>query len=228
MTGFAKEQLGPYTLAWPEGVFPLGGDALALGGFASVRPGWRVCDLGTGSGALLLLLARREAELSLTGVELDPLSARTARENLAANELRGEILQGDLRLVSLPPGGFDLVVSNPPYFPVGSGKSGGPARSEEHCSLEELCSAAGRLVKNGGRFALCHRPERMVDVLCALRGRGLEPKRLKLTAHSSKQRPSLLLVEAVKQGRPGLTVEEFGFFSEQSASGRELCYNDVC
>ena len=51
-----REQLGPYTLNWPDGVFPLGADALALGGFATVRRGWRVCDLGTGSGALLLLL----------------------------------------------------------------------------------------------------------------------------------------------------------------------------
>ena len=57
-----REQLGPYTLTWPDGVFPLGADTLALGGFATVRRGWRVCDLGTGSGALLLLLARREAE----------------------------------------------------------------------------------------------------------------------------------------------------------------------
>ena len=53
-----QEQLGPYTLTWPEGVFPLGGDTLALGEFASVKRRWRVCDLGTGSGALLLLLAR--------------------------------------------------------------------------------------------------------------------------------------------------------------------------
>ena len=72
------EQLGPYTLTWGEDVFPLGGDALALGEFASVKPGWRVCDLGTGSGVLLLLLARRAEGLSLTGVDLDPLSARTA------------------------------------------------------------------------------------------------------------------------------------------------------
>ena len=201
------EQLGPYTLSWKDGVFPLGGDALALGAFSTVKPGWRVCDLGTGSGVLLLLLARRAENLSLTGIDIDPLSARIARENLASNGLPGEILTGDLRRAPLPAGGFDLVVSNPPYFPVGSGKSGGPARSEEFCTLSELCAAAGRLVKNGGRFTLCHRPERLTDVLCALRAHNLEPKRLKLSAHGPDHPPSLLLVEAVKQGKPGLTVE---------------------
>ena len=199
--------MGPYTLSWGDGVFPLGGDALALGAFASVRPGWRVCDLGTGSGALLLLLARRAVRLALTGVEVDPLSAQTARNNLESNGLAGEVVAGDLRTAPLPAGGFDLVVSNPPYFPVGSGKSGGPARSEEFCSLAELCAAASRLVKNGGRFALCHRPERLVDVLCALRSCRLEPKRLKLAAHGPGHPPSLLLVEAVKQGRPGLKFD---------------------
>lgn len=201
------EQLGPYTLSWKDGVFPLGGDALALGAFSTVKPGWRVCDLGTGSGVLLLLLARRAENLSLTGIDIDPLSARIARENLAANGLPGKILTGDLRRAPLPAGGFDLVVSNPPYFPVGSGKSGGPARSEEFCSLEELCAAAGRLVKNGGRFSLCHRPERLTDVLCALRAHNLEPKRLKLSAHAPDRPPSLLLVETVKQGKPGVSIE---------------------
>lgn len=202
-----SEQLGPYTLSWPRGVFPLGGDALALGDFASIKPGQRVCDLGTGSGALLLLLARRAEGLSLTGVELDPLSARTARENLEANRLPGEIVTGDLRGVPLSAGSFDLVIANPPYFPVGGGKSGGPARSEEHCSLDELCAAAGHLTKNGGRFALCHRPERLVDVVCCLRAHGLEPKRLKLVSHGTGYPPSLLLMEAVRQGRPGLNIE---------------------
>lgn len=201
------EQLGPYALSWPEGVFPLGGDSLALGAFATVKPGWRVCDLGTGSGALLLLLAGRAGRLSLTGVELDPLSAQTARDNLARSGLEGSIWEGDLRRVPLPAGGFDLVISNPPYFPVGAGKSGGSARSEEHCTLDELCTAAARLVRNGGRFALCHRPERLCDVLCALRAGRLEPKRLRLIAHSPAHSPSLTLVEAVKGTRPGLTVE---------------------
>ena len=144
------EQLGPYTLSWPQGVFPLGGDSLALGGFATIKPRWKVCDLGTGSGALLLLLARRAQGLSLTGVELDPLAARTARDNLMKNGLAGEIVEGDLRKVSLPAGGFDLVISNPPYFPLGSGTSGGRARSEEACTLEELCAAAAATARTLG------------------------------------------------------------------------------
>lgn len=202
-----SEQLGRFTLSWPEGVFPLGQDALALGRFATVRSGWRVCDLGTGSGLLLLLLAERADCLLLRGVDRDPLSAQTARDNLARNGLGGEIVTGDLRERPFPTGQFDLVLSNPPYFPLGAGKSGGPARSETFCTLEQLCAAAAQLVKNGGRFALCHRPERLVDVMCALRGHGLEPKRMKLVSHGPGYPPSLLLVEAVRQGRPGLTVE---------------------
>ena len=204
-----QEQLDRFILTWPEGVFPLGQDALSLGRFATVKPGWRVCDLGTGSGVLLLLLAERADRLTLHGVERDPLSAQTARENLARTGLEGEIVTGDLRERPFPAGQFDLVVANPPYFPTGAGKSGGPARSEEFCSLEELCSAAGYLVKNGGRFALCHRPERLVNVMCALRGHGLEPKRMKLVSHGPGYPPSVLLVEAVRQGKPGLAVESF-------------------
>lgn len=200
------EQLGPYTLIRPEGVFPLGGDTLALAAFATLRPHWKVCDLGTGSGALLLLLAGREPALSLTGVELDPLSAQTAQDNLDRNALPGQILQCDLRRTSLSAGSFDLVISNPPYFRLGSGTSGGSARSEECCTLDQLCTAAARLVRNGGRFALCHRPERLVDLLASLRAHGLEPKRLKLLAHTPASPPSAVLVEAVRQGRPGLDI----------------------
>ncbi|MGI5962985.1 MAG: tRNA1(Val) (adenine(37)-N6)-methyltransferase [Lawsonibacter sp.] len=201
-----NERLGPYTLSWPDGVFPLGEDALALGEFVTLRPGWSVCDLGTGSGVLLLLLAARQSGLSLHGVELNPLAAQTAQKNLEANGLDGHICTGDLRTFPLPRRPFDLVVSNPPYFPMESGSSGGPQRSEENCSLEQLCSRAGQLVRNGGRFALCHRPERMVDVLYTLRFHNLEPKRLKLVSHSLGHPPSLLLVEGIKQGHPGLKV----------------------
>ena len=106
------ELLTPFTLSWPDGVFPLGSDTLALGDFATVRRNWKVCDLGCGSGALLLLLKRREPSLSLFGLDIDPLSAQTAHSNLLNNQLDGTILTGDLRNCELPSGRFDLSLNS--------------------------------------------------------------------------------------------------------------------
>lgn len=201
------EQLGPFTLILPEGCFPLGEDSLALGGFAPVRPGGKVCDLGCGGGTLLLLLARRESSLSLTGVEIDESAANAARENLARNGLAGEIVTGDLNTRGLLPNeGFDLVISNPPWFPLDAGASAGAARSEEALTLDGLCAAANRLLKTGGRFALVYPPARLCDLFCALRAHKLEPKRLQFLAHGPDAPASAALVEAVKNGGPGLEV----------------------
>ncbi len=73
------------------------------------------------------------------------------------------------------------------------------------CTLAELCRAAAKALKPKGRFALVYRAEGLVDLLCALRSEGLEPKRLKLCAHSPDKPPYAVLVEAVKGGKPGLT-----------------------
>ena len=85
------EQLGPYSLLQTEGVFPLGEDALALGAFAALRPRWKVCDLGTGSGCLLLMLVGREPTLRLWGVDREAAAVQAAQGNLARNGLEGEI-----------------------------------------------------------------------------------------------------------------------------------------
>lgn len=201
------EQLGPYRYEQSDTCFPLGQDSLALADFATVRRGDQVCDLGCGGGALLLLLAGRQSTLALSGVEISPEDSALARRNLAENSLTGEIYTGDLRQVckTLPAGGFSLVISNPPYFKAGSGGDGGAARMEE-ATLSDWCAAAGRLTKNSGRFALVHRPERLAELFGALSRSGLEPKRLQLIQHDAHTPPSAALVEAVRQGRPGLEV----------------------
>ena len=203
----APEQLGPYRYEQSDTCFPLGQDSLVLASFATLRRGDRVCDLGCGAGALLLLLAARQSTLTLSGVEISPEDSALARKNLTENGLTGEIYTGDLRQVckTLSAGGFSLVISNPPYFKAGSGGDGGAARMEA-ASVTDWCAAAGRLVKNGGRFALVHRPERLAELFAALQGGGLEPKRLQLIQHDTDTPPSAVLVEAVRQGRPGLEV----------------------
>ena len=125
---------------------------------------------------------------------------------------------GDLRENAALPaaGSMDYALSNPPYFPAGSGASAAgearqAAREEVGCTLADVCAAAARVLRWGGRFALVHRPERLSDLFCTLRAHGLEPKRLRFVASSAENAPSLALVEARRGGNAGLSVEPMLF-----------------
>ena len=144
---------------------PVGTDAVLLADFAAGK-GKRGIDLGCGSGILSLLLLLGSEALRMTGLELNAAAAALARENLerCGLSLRGEIRQGDIRRVRelFQTGSFDLAVSNPPYFPKGSGRSApdpqrASAREEADCSLDELCAAAAYLLPTGGRLCVVYR-----------------------------------------------------------------------
>lgn len=208
-----REEVNGLTLLQSSEEFRLTRDALALARFATLRRGDRVCDLGCGVGNLLIPLAARSDGLTLDGVELREAAAALCRENLACNGLAGTVVTGDLndRHPALPWGGYDLVAANPPYFPAGDGAVSGcaaraAARTEGSFTLQSACGTAGRLCKNGGRFALCLRPERLAELFAALRAAGLEPKRLQLLQAGPAAGANLALVEAKKGGRPGLRV----------------------
>ena len=137
------EFLGRYRLTQSDACFKLGRDSVLLARFCTLRPRWSVCDLGCGVGSLLLLLSQREEALDRVGVELDPVAAGLARRNLSDNGLEGQVLTGDLRDRTLLKGDrFQLVIANPPYFRAGSGKSGGQARMDDTCPVDDLCRAA--------------------------------------------------------------------------------------
>lgn len=198
------ERLGPYIYRWTEDCFPLGADSLALGEFCTLKEGDNVLDLGCGAGLLLFLCARRCGRLTLTGVEKDPKSGLKFLQNMAENGVNWAYFQQDLREFQ-PANLADLVLSNPPWYPDGSGKAGGAGRMEDGCTLPELCKAAARCMTPKGRFAVVHRPERLGELFEALKGAGLEPKRMQLCRHSPDKRPYAVLVEATK-GRPGLEI----------------------
>ncbi len=191
-----------------RGPFPLGTDSVLLSHFTSLRPNWRIADLGAGCGTLGLLLGAREPSCDVIGIELDEAAYATGLENLALNpQVKMKLLKGDLRQVRqmLPPGSFDCVVSNPPYFPVGSGKVANAYRSELTLNLNQLCEAAAWLLPSGGTFALVHRPERLCDLFWEMRGHGIEPKRLQFVRHKADAPVCLVLVEGRRGGKPGLS-----------------------
>lgn len=201
-------------LLQPDGQFRLGTDSVVCAAFARFPKHAAVADLGCGSGAIALMLLANDPSLHVTGIELQPQAADLARENARWNGLDFTVLQGDLRRIEtlLPAGSMEGVISNPPYFPVGSGRTAAAppvcqARSEETCDLAQLVRAAAWLLRYGGRFVLVHRPERLADLICALRERSLEPKRIRFVRHRPDSAVNLVLLEARKGGRPGLQYE---------------------
>ncbi len=202
-----KEFLGEYYLTQSDNCFKLGRDSVLLSRFATVKKGNRVCDLGCGVGSLLLLLSQREENIERVGIDINPEAVQIARQNLAENQLTGEIIESDFREnVGLQPDSFHLVVSNPPYFRLGTGYSGGLARMEEHCSVEELCTVGSRLLRTKGRFAVVFRPERLSELFCAMEHVKIVPKRMQLLSYNRQKEPYAVLIEGIKEGGAGLTI----------------------
>lgn len=207
------EQLGNgrFVLVTEEHTF--GTDALLLADFAEARPREQVCDLGTGCGILPLLLHRASPAPAVDAVEINPDAAALARRSLELNGLQDciKVYEQDWRAMTLPAGAYDRVLCNPPYFPEGSGKpSPDPARrlarQEQGDTLNDVTAAAARLLKNGGHFVLCHRPERLVDIMTVLRTHQLESKRLRFVHTRENLPPFLLLCDAVRGAKPSLRV----------------------
>ena len=143
---------GGYTLSLCEGAFPLSTDSIALTGFVRLPKNARVLDLGSGCGTLGLLLCASDPGCHVTGVELRQEDHLQAQENIRANRLEGrmESICDDLKHTDriFSPGSFEICVSNPPYFAAGPASQTVPAaRREDHCSLAELCAAAGWALK---------------------------------------------------------------------------------
>lgn len=197
--------------------FCFGIDAVLLSGFAEVRSGETVLDLGTGTGILpLLLSAKTEAE-KLIGLEIQPESAEMARRSVELNGLaeRISIVNGDLKDVSslFGRGTADVVVSNPPYMTGGHGlvnpaDAKAIARHEIACTFSDVARAAATVLRPGGRFYLVHRPFRLPELMTVLSGAGLEPKRMRLVYPSAEKEPELVLLGCVKGGKPSLKTEK--------------------
>lgn len=204
-------------LLQPDGCFRMSTDSVLVSHFLTLRPGMHIADLGCGSGNIAFLLAGRRDDCTVTGFELQQAPYQAALQNIRDNDLsdRIRILQADLRQIRriTDPCRFDAAISNPPYFPIGSGKASASdlinvARSEQCCDLEQLCAAAAWLVKTGGSFALVHKPERLCDLMCSLRKVGFEPKRLRFVRHHAGAEVSLVLIESRRGGKPGLKTEQ--------------------
>ena len=195
--------------------FCFGVDAVLLSGFATAKKGDKVLDLGTGTGVIPILMSAKTKAEHFSALEIQPESAEMAKRSVMLNDLQDkiDIIEGDIKKAAeiFKPSSFDVITTNPPYmnFEGGLKNSYDPktiARHEVWCSLDDVAFAAQRLLKFGGKFFMVHRPHRLTDIMCVLREHKLEPKRIRFVQPYADREPNMVLVEAVRSGKPMIKV----------------------
>jgi tRNA1Val (adenine37-N6)-methyltransferase len=204
------------TLCEPDGGIRFGTDALLLADFASGIKSGLCIDFGTGSGVIPLLMLATGCKADFLGLELQEKYAEAASENASSNGFseRFKVVCGNAsdHRTLFESGRADYVITNPPYMRADCGADNDSlplniARREVFGGAEEFCKAASWCLKSGGSFFAVYRPDRLVNLLCAMRNNRIEPKRLRAVIPSVGKKPSLILVEGRKDGREGLTYE---------------------
>lgn len=190
-----------------------GSDAYLLYAYMKAKKNAVAADLGAGTGIISLLSLAKKKFSFVYAVEVQDLFAELIARNASLNQMDSlvEVVRADVRQLSAKSFGreLDVVFSNPPYMTTDSGFQNRDsekfiARHEVYGTVWDFCSAASRLLKYGGSFYVVYRPDRLVDLLSALREASLEPKRMTYVYADSEHGASLVLIEAKKGGSPGL------------------------
>ena len=182
-------------------------DSLLLADFATLQRGDRVVDLGTGSGIIALTLALRFPETVITEVEVQEDLADMAARSVMLNNMsdRIRVCAGDVKKIRelFSAQSFDVAIFNPPYRRLDSGRINPDgekaiARHEIKATLEDFLASARYLLKESGRVYAIYPAKRIVQIIAAMRGNGVEPKRLRVVHSNKRSGGVFILVEGIK------------------------------
>lgn len=206
-----------YWIIQDPGRFCFGMDAVLLSGFAKVKPGERALDLGTGTGIIPILLEAKTKGEHFTGLEIQPESADMAARSVAYNHLEEKItiVTGDIKEASarFGAGSFEVITTNPPYMIGQHGIQNDAsaktiARHEVLCDLDDILRESAKMLKQGGRFYMVHRPFRLAEIFSKMVAYHIEPKRMRLVYPFVDKEPNMVLIEGLRGGKSRLTVEK--------------------
>lgn len=179
-------------------------DSLLLAEFVNLKDVKKAMDLGTGSGIIAILLAKRSTGLEVTGVELQDDLFDLAMRNVELSSLsdRVEIIKGDIIMLKniFEEGNFDLIVSNPPYFPAGKGRTGPSrertmARHEVAITMADIIEVSSFLLMEGGKVSIIYPATRLKEAISAMRKCRIGPGRVRKVYTSEAE---VVLIEGEK------------------------------
>lgn len=192
-------------------------DSLLVSEFVSIKKDTKnIIDLGTGNAVIPLFLSKKTSA-KIFGMEIQKISFELAQRNININNLNEQIyiIYDDMKNYKkyFLNGSFDIVVSNPPFFKFNGNKELlndleqlSIARHEIEITLEELIQTASLLVKDRGYFYLVHRADRLTEIISALQKFNFEAKKIKFCYTTENKNAKIVLIEAIKNGKAGLTI----------------------
>ncbi|MCQ4088942.1 tRNA1(Val) (adenine(37)-N6)-methyltransferase [Saccharibacillus sp. JS10] len=195
-------------------VFSFSMDAVLLARFASVPARGKVLDLCTGNGVIPILLSTR-TKATIEGVEIQERLAKMAERSVEMNGLQDRIIIHNADLKNYHEvaghGMYDAVTVNPPYAAltgsdIKANQYEAIARHEIHCTLEDVVKACGKLVKQGGKVSMVHRPHRLADILTLMRQYRIEPKRVRFVHPRAGMEANMVLVEGIRDAKPEMRI----------------------
>jgi len=194
-----------------------GTDAFLLASFIKAQKNGIAVELGGGTGIISLLCASRKKFRTIYCAEIQKEFANIITRNAGLNGLNSKIISvcDDVRNLKSSHIGceVDAVFSNPPYMKIDSGKRNDHdekfiARHEVCGNIYDFCACAKRLLKHGGSFYCVWRPDRLIDLICAMRENDLEPKEMCFVHATTKSEPSMVLVRAKKGASASVRISK--------------------
>lgn len=195
--------------------FKFGVDAVLLADFAKDAPSKMTLDLCTGTGIVPILLAAKTQTAKIYGLEIQKDISDMAKRSVEYNKLSGrvEIKSGDLKNASeiYGKGIFDKITCNPPYMKCGAGFMNSAdtkaiSRHEVLCNIDDVIKSGSELLVPKGRLFMVHRPNRIADIMCAMRKYRIEPKKLRFVHPAPSKAPNMVLIEGMRDGNADMKI----------------------
>lgn len=184
-----------------------------------------IVDFGTNNAAIPLLLSRR-TDKKITGVEIQKDAVNLAIKNIELNHLDNQIsiIHADIKEFVKTAQKVKLVVCNPPFFKVGERSNLNEneylqiARHEIKINLDEIIKSATMILDNKGRFAMVHRPDRMIEIINCMQKYDIEPKRIQFVYPKVGKESHIFLIEGMYKGNKGIKIEQPLYAHENDGS----------
>ncbi len=225
-----KEPLGKGFFTYVNEHHTFGTDAVLLSNFANAKHQDKMVDLGTGCGIIPLLVLRDKQLKTAFGVDISKEAtdlAEKTKEELNLEDFT--VVNRDLKDLKgkVPFGCHTLVTCNPPYKAQNAGLKNPDerlkvARHEVACTLRDIIEVSAKLLQTSGRLCICHRPERLSELMSLMTEYKVEPKRLRLVCQRKGEEPWLVLVEGRRCGKTGLRIEPTLYVEENGEFSQEM------